>query len=68
MYISWNTSFEMPNLQLAGFDRIFIKARSSQQFKFVIGPDQLAVWTDIGYVVKPGMYTYLVLKEVYQVF
>lgn len=55
LYISWKATNEtMPNIQLAGFDRIFVPAGQSQEFKFVISFEQMAIWTDGGYVVQPG--------------
>lgn len=56
MYISWSSTNEtMPRFQLAGFQRYYMKGDSSQEFKFVITPEQMAVWTDArGFVVQPG--------------
>ncbi|XP_052242270.1 uncharacterized protein LOC127852358 isoform X2 [Dreissena polymorpha] len=56
VYMSWRSTNEtMPQLQLAAFDRYFVSAASTQEFKFVITPEQMAVWTDAqGFVVQPG--------------
>ena len=44
----------MPQRQLVGFNRYYIKKDESIMFKFHINPEQLAVWTDRGWVVEPG--------------
>ncbi|KAL4221807.1 hypothetical protein ACF0H5_020061 [Mactra antiquata] len=55
VYISWMTTNEtMPYLQLVGFQKLFIKSDSSEEFNLVINAEQLAVWTDKGFVVQPG--------------
>jgi len=56
LYISWSSTNEtMPSYQLAGFQRYYVRASSSLEFKFNITPEQMAVWTDEqGFVVQPG--------------
>ena len=44
----------MPQRQLVGFNRYFIHKADSRQFTFHIKAEQLAVWTDVGWVVQPG--------------
>ncbi|KAK3600408.1 hypothetical protein CHS0354_026641 [Potamilus streckersoni] len=56
VYIWWpDTREQMPQRQLAGFDRFFLPRFSSLQFKFTIQPETMAVWTDDkGFVIQPG--------------
>ncbi|KAK3600409.1 hypothetical protein CHS0354_026642 [Potamilus streckersoni] len=56
VYIWWlNTQEQMPQRQLAGFDRFFIPKQTSLNFNFTIQPDTMAVWTDEkGFVIEPG--------------
>ncbi|XP_045198055.2 uncharacterized protein LOC123552449 [Mercenaria mercenaria] len=55
VYMSWlSTNETMPNKQLAGFQKLYIQSGTSQEFQFVITSEQMAVWTDAGFVVHPG--------------
>lgn len=56
VYISWLTTTEkMPNLQLVGFDRIFVPKGKTVIVNVTITPNNMAVWTDDkGFVVEPG--------------
>lgn len=55
VYMSWlSTNETMPNLQLVGFQKIFIQSGATEEFKFVITDEQMAVWTNKGFVVQPG--------------
>ncbi|XP_045198053.2 uncharacterized protein LOC123552448 isoform X2 [Mercenaria mercenaria] len=56
VYISWlTTTVAMPNIQLTGLQKIYIKSGAKIKFQFVIDNEQFAVWTDKGFVVQPGM-------------
>ena len=44
----------MPKIQLVGIQKLFIKFGKTQDFQFSISPEQMAVWTDKGFVVQPG--------------
>ena len=44
----------MPQRTLVGFDRYFIQKDISAQFKFLIKAEQMAIWTDAGWVVEAG--------------
>lgn len=58
VYISWKSTNEtMPNIQLAGFRRVFVNAGDSVEFQFTITAEQMAVWTDAGFMVQPGKMT-----------
>ncbi|KAL3881457.1 hypothetical protein ACJMK2_027899 [Sinanodonta woodiana] len=56
VYIWWpDTQEQMPQRQLAEFDRFFIPRFSSLQFQFTIQPEIMAVWTDNnGFVIQSG--------------
>ena len=55
VYISWASTTEpMPQRQLVAFDRFFVGKGNSAEFKFVIKAEQMAVWTEAGWVVQTG--------------
>ena len=55
VYLTWdNASEPMPQRTLVGFDRYFIQKDNSAQFKFLIKAEQMAIWTDAGWVVEAG--------------
>ncbi|XP_045198051.2 uncharacterized protein LOC123552447 [Mercenaria mercenaria] len=55
VYMSWlSTNETMPNIQLVGFQKLYIKSGTTQEFQLVISLRQMAVWTDNGFVVQPG--------------
>jgi hypothetical protein len=61
--MSWlKTNETMPNIQLVGVQKLYIKSSQTQEFQFTISPEQMSVWTDKGYVVQPGNY-YMLFKR-----
>ena len=58
-YVSDETAGITPFLkQLRGFRRVHLKAGESQQVRFTLGPDELAIWNvHMERVVEPGWFT-----------